>query len=56
MPIRVDTYKTCGFGCTYCFSNCRKIMEFEKKLQVANIKQIEKKLDKIFNKKEYAFA
>jgi DNA repair photolyase len=28
-------------------------MEFEKELQIANIKQIEKKLDKIFNKKEY---
>lgn len=53
LPIRVDTYKTCGFGCTYCFSNCRKIMEFEKDLQIANIKQIEKKLDKILNKNEY---
>lgn len=53
LPIRVDTYKTCSFGCTYCFSNCRKIMEFEKDLQIANIKQIEKKLDKIFNKGTY---
>lgn len=53
VPIRVDTYKTCSFGCTYCFSNCRKIMEFEKELQIANIKQIERKLDKIFNQKKY---
>ena len=37
LPIRVDTYKTCGFGCKYCFSNCRKIMEFEKELAVANL-------------------
>lgn len=53
LPIRVDTYKTCSFGCAYCFSNCRKIMEFEKELQIANIKQIEKKLNKIFIKKKY---
>ena len=39
LPIRVDTYKSCAFQCAYCFSNCRKIMEFEKTLQVANIKQ-----------------
>lgn len=49
LPIRVDTYKTCSFGCQYCFSNCRKIMEFEKTLQVGNIALVEKKLDKIFN-------
>lgn len=51
LPIRVDTYKNCSFGCTYCFANNRKIMEFGKEFQVANIKQIERKLDKIFNQK-----
>lgn len=51
LPIRVDTYKNCAFQCAYCFSNCRKIMEFEKQLQIGNITQVEKKLDKIFNKK-----
>lgn len=55
LPIRVDTYKTCSFGCKYCFSNNRKIMEFEKELQIANIQAIEKKLDKIFNKKQYKY-
>lgn len=50
LPIRVDTYKTCSFGCKYCFSNYRKVMEFEKELQVGNINLVEKKLDKIFNK------
>lgn len=30
IPLRVDTYKTCSFGCKYCFSNNRKVMEFEK--------------------------
>lgn len=50
LPIRVDTYKTCGFGCKYCFSNNRKIMEFEKTLKVANLKKLEKTLDRIYNK------
>lgn len=50
LPLRVDTYKTCYFGCKYCFSNNRVIMEFEKDLQVGNIKSVETKLDKIFNK------
>lgn len=52
IPIRVDTYKTCSFGCKYCFSNNRKIMEFEKNLQIGNINSLEKKLDKIFVKKD----
>lgn len=51
IPLRVDTYKTCSFNCKYCFSNCRKIMEFEKNLQVANLSWLVKKMDKIHNKK-----
>ena len=53
LPIRVDTYKTCSFGCKYCFANCRKIMEFKKNLQIGDMKQVERKLDKIFNKKTF---
>jgi len=53
IPLRVDTYKTCSFNCIYCFSNNRKIMEFEKNLQVANLNWLEKKLDKIYNKEIY---
>lgn len=53
IPLRVDTYKTCSFGCKYCFSNCRVIMEFEKQLQVANLQWLEKKLDKVYNKGVY---
>lgn len=53
IPLRVDTYKTCSFGCSYCFSNNRKIMEFEKTLQVANLKWLENKLDKVYNKNLY---
>lgn len=50
IPLRADTYKTCSFGCAYCFSNNRKIMEFEKKLQIGNLKWLERKLDNILNK------
>lgn len=52
LPLRVDTYKTCSFGCAYCFANHRKIMEFEKNLQIGNINSVEKILDKIFNRKQ----
>ena len=47
LPIRLDSYKTCSFGCRYCFSNNRKIMEFKKELQVANIQSIERRLDRL---------
>lgn len=53
LPIRVDTYKTCTFGCTYCFSNNRKICEFDKTIQIANIESVKKRLDRIFNKQKY---
>lgn len=53
VPLRVDTYKTCSFFCQYCFSNNRKIMEFEKELQVANLNWLENKLNKTFIKNEY---
>ena len=48
LPIRVDTYKTCSFGCKYCFANCRKIMEFEKELSVANLPSVSRRLKRIF--------
>lgn len=47
LPIRVDSYKTCSFGCKYCFAENRKIMEYKKNIQVANIEQVERKLRKI---------
>lgn len=53
IPLRVDTYKNCSFGCTYCFANNRKIMEFEKNFQIANIKSVERRLERIFDKGEY---
>lgn len=52
LPIRVDSYKTCSFGCKYCFAENREIMKFNKIIQVGNVKQVERKLNKIFDKKE----
>lgn len=53
LPIRVDSYKTCSFGCKYCFAENREIMKFEKKIQVGNVKALETKLNRIFDKKNY---
>lgn len=47
LPIRVDTYKTCSFGCKYCFSNNRKIMEFKKDVQLGDIESVKRRLVKI---------
>ena len=49
LPVRVDSYKTCSFGCKYCFANGRKIMEFKKNLQVADTDSIERRLSRIYN-------
>ena len=53
LPLRVDTYKMCSFGCKYCFANCRVIMEFEKIIQIANLTWLSNKLDKVYNKSIY---
>lgn len=50
LPIRLDSYKTCSFGCAYCFANNRKIMEFEKQLQVGDCESVQKRLTRIFEK------
>lgn len=47
LPLRMDTYKTCSFGCKYCFSNNREIMKFDKHISVANIDWLENKLHKV---------
>lgn len=52
LPIRVDTYKTCSFGCKYCFANCRKVMEFEKELAVANLAGVERRLNRVLTEKK----
>ena len=48
VPIRLDSYKTCSFGCEYCFANCRTVMGFEKEVQIGNIQWLERYLKKIY--------
>lgn len=50
LPIRIDTYKTCSFGCEYCFANNRIVMGFDEELQVADVKSVERRLSRIFDK------
>lgn len=52
LPLRVDSYKTCSFGCEYCFANNRKIMEFEKCLQIGDIPKLEKQLNRVLRRGE----
>lgn len=53
LPIRVDSYKTCSFGCRYCFANGRKIMEFDKELQVADVASIERRLERVIKRHDF---
>ena len=52
LPIRVDTYRTCSFQCEYCFANNRKVMSVAKDFQISNMKVVEKRVKRIFEKKE----
>lgn len=49
LPIRIDSYKTCTFGCKYCFAENRKIMQYGREIQIANITQVKNKLKKVFD-------
>lgn len=49
LPVRADTYSGCTFGCTYCFSNNRKIMGHNC-FKVADLKRLDNNLDRILNK------
>lgn len=52
LPLRVDTYKNCGFGCKYCFADNRVVCEYDTDLQVADLGILERKLQKVLGKKE----
>lgn len=52
LPLRVDSYKTCTFGCRYCFANERKIMETSKDFQIGDLDFIRRKVEKVFDKKK----
>lgn len=51
LPIRIDSYKTCSFGCKYCFAENRKIMEYDKHIQIGNVRQVKQKLHRIFDER-----
>ena len=53
LPLRVDTYKNCSFGCSYCFANHRKVMEFDKHLQIANLESVGRRLKRVLMKGDY---
>lgn len=47
LPLRVDSYKFCSFGCKYCFSNNRKIGEVSRYLQIANVQNFKNTLKRV---------
>ncbi|MBO4372574.1 MAG: hypothetical protein J5826_06545, partial [Bacteroidales bacterium] len=49
MPLRADTYKSCSFGCKYCFSNNRKVMGNNCGFAVGDIKHLERLFKKVFD-------
>lgn len=52
LPLRVDAYSTCSFGCMYCFANGREVMEHGKEFYIADVNAMERRLNKIYVKKE----
>ena len=46
LPVRVDSYRSCSFGCAYCFANNRKIMEFDKQLRIGNVRGMKREWDR----------
>lgn len=53
-PFRIDTYKGCNFGCSYCFANNRG-GNLKKTFQVADFSVIEKNFYKAFEEKDKEF-
>lgn len=54
LPIRVDTYRTCTFGCKYCFANCRTgQIAITNVLEVGDVSKVERKLNNIFIKNSW---
>ena len=47
LPLRLDTYKTCGFGCNYCFSQNRVIGAIKE--DKCNINWLRKKFNKVYD-------
>ena len=49
MPIRMDSYRTCSFGCKYCFSNGRTLGTAAGPLQIGNPQSVANRLKRIFD-------
>ena len=43
LPLRMDTYSGCSFGCTYCFANNREIMK-SSGFKVGNVNKLKNHL------------
>lgn len=54
LPIRMDTYGRCTFGCRYCSPNTRVMMTGPKgqTWKVGDVKKVKKRLERIFDRKE----
>lgn len=48
-PFRVDTYKNCDFGCTYCFARARG-GNYNLRKQISKISKIERYFSDVFDK------
>lgn len=59
LPLKIDTYNKCTFGCNYCFSKMKynpdKINDekYKKKLKIGNINFVKNRLHRIFQKNEF---
>lgn len=53
LPIRLDTYKMCGFQCKYCFSNGNAFGNKSDNVEIGSTRAVKMRLNKIFIRKEY---
>lgn len=47
LPLRVDSYRSCSFGCAYCFANGRTIMPTSDTLQLGNLEGLRKRVERV---------
>jgi DNA repair photolyase len=48
MPLRVDSYRECTFGCHYCFATKREVLGNLSNVQIGDINYVKNKLKKIY--------
>ena len=50
LALRVDSYRSCSFGCVYCFANGRKIMTqqaFQNVLQIGDLNGLRRRVERV---------